>query len=91
MREEFLAEAKKQYDPRPPTIPTIQGLWIMFAIASLKGEDRAGSLYRFAAYGMLKRARVNHTFSALTDDDPESALRRRAISKTVWAMFSLER
>ncbi|KAI3325344.1 putative C6 transcription factor [Xylariaceae sp. AK1471] len=90
LREQFFAEAKKQYDRGVPTLPTIQGLWIMFAIASLRGEDRNGSLYRFASYGMLKKTRVKQSFSALSDTDPDDVSQKRAISKTAWGLFCLE-
>ncbi|KAI0438480.1 putative C6 transcription factor [Xylaria telfairii] len=90
MREQFLTETKKEYDHGLPNIPTIQGLWILFAISSLKGEDRNGSLYRFASYGMLKRCRLNQVFWSLTDTDPEDIIKKRAISKTVWGIFCLE-
>ncbi|KAI0530216.1 putative C6 transcription factor [Xylaria digitata] len=90
MREQFLAETKKQYDHEIPVLPTIQGLWIMFAISYLKGEDRSGSLYRFASYGMLKRSRITHVFSSLTDTESESLEKKRAISKTLWGIFCLE-
>ncbi|KAI0409208.1 putative C6 transcription factor [Xylaria palmicola] len=90
MRENFLDETKKQYDHGLPTLPTIQGLWILFSVYSLKGEDRNGSLYRFASYGMLKRSRVNHVFSSLIGADSETVAKKRAISKTAWGLFCLE-
>ncbi|KAI0451007.1 putative C6 transcription factor [Xylaria acuta] len=90
MREQFLSEANSRYDPGSPTIPTIQGLWILFAISSLKGEDKNGSLYRLASYGMLKRCRMSQVFWSLTDTDPEDIMKKRVISKTVWGLFCLE-
>ncbi|KAI0104632.1 putative C6 transcription factor [Nemania sp. FL0031] len=90
IREQFLAEAKKQYDHKLPTLPTIQGLWIMFAISYMKGEDRNGSLYRFASYGMLKRSKISEVFSSLTETGPEDASKKRAVSKTIWGLFCLE-
>ncbi|TRX95717.1 hypothetical protein FHL15_003271 [Xylaria flabelliformis] len=54
LKEQFLAEAKRQYDHGPPSIPKIQGLWILFAISSIEGDDRSGSLYRFASYDLLQ-------------------------------------
>ncbi|GAW13360.1 hypothetical protein ANO14919_027440 [Xylariales sp. No.14919] len=90
LREQFLAETKKQYDHGVPALPTIQGLWIMFAVSYLKGEDRNGSLYRFASYGMLKRSRIDQVFLSLADADPDDASKKRAISKTSWGLFCLE-
>ncbi|KAI0864873.1 putative C6 transcription factor [Xylaria cubensis] len=90
LKEQFLAEAKRQYDHGPPSIPKIQGLWILFAIASIKGDDRSGSLYRFASYGMLKRCRLEQVFWSLTDTDPSDIAKKRVISKTLWGLFCLE-
>lgn len=63
----------------------------MFTISSLKGEDKKGSLYRYASYGLLEREKLEHNFTSLKDTDPEDALLKRAISKTVWGFFCLER
>ncbi|GAW26592.1 putative C6 transcription [Rosellinia necatrix] len=90
LREQFLAEAKKAYDHEVPTIPTVQGLWIMFAVSSMKGEDKSGSLYRLAAYGMLKKSRLNQVFFSLNDTDRDEALKKRTISRIVWGFFCLE-
>ncbi|KAI1274925.1 putative C6 transcription factor [Xylaria sp. FL0933] len=84
LRDEFLAESIKHSDHGIPTLPAIQGLWILFSISYLKGEDKNGSLYRFASYGMLKRSRVNQIFPTLPDTD------KRALSKAVWGLFCLE-
>jgi hypothetical protein len=91
MRKQFLAETQKHQDYGVPSLPTIQGLWILFAIASLKGEDKKGSLYRFASYGMLKKMRVSNVFSSMTKNDPDDISKKRAISKTAWGIFCLER
>ncbi|KAI1151903.1 putative C6 transcription factor [Nemania diffusa] len=90
MRVQFLTEAKKHYDHKVPTLPTIQGLWVMFAISYMKGEDRNGSLYRLASYGMLKRSEISRAISSVTDGGPEDASEKRAISKTIWGLFCLE-
>ncbi|KAI1810598.1 putative C6 transcription factor [Poronia punctata] len=90
LREHFFVEAHKQYDYASAPLPTIQGLWIMFAVSSLKGEDRNGSMYRFASYGALDRSRLHQTFSSLSDTDPDDVLKKRAISTTVWGLFCLE-
>ncbi|KAJ2975588.1 hypothetical protein NUW58_g8308 [Xylaria curta] len=90
MREQFLVEAKKQYEQELPALPTVQGLWILFAISSMKGEDRSGSLYRFASHGMLERSGAYRIFSSLTDTNPDDAANKRAVSKTIWGLFCLE-
>ncbi|KAI3331035.1 putative C6 transcription factor [Ustulina deusta] len=90
MKEQFLAESIKHAGHGTPTLPTVQGLWIMFSISYLKGEDKKGSLYRFASYGMLKRSRMDRLFRSLSDTNPEDASKKRAISKTIWGLFCLE-
>jgi len=91
MREQFFNEANKLYDYAVSPLPTVQGLWIMFAISSLKGEDRNGSIYRFASHGVLDRSRVHETFFSLRDTDPDDVMKKKAISKAVWGLFCLER
>ncbi|KAI0968388.1 putative C6 transcription factor [Xylaria arbuscula] len=84
MRDQFLAESLKNFDHGTPFLPAIQGLWILFSISYLKGEDKNGSVYQFAAYGMLKRSRIEQIFPSLTDTG------KRIVSKTVWGVFCLE-
>ncbi|KAJ3566189.1 hypothetical protein NPX13_g7231 [Xylaria arbuscula] len=55
LKEQFLAESIKHCGSTLPTLPTIQALWIMFSISFLKGDDRNGSLYRFASYVLFLR------------------------------------
>ena len=55
------------------------------------GTDRAGSMYRFAAYEMLKRMRLRTRYSQLSDDISEQALEKRAIGKLYWGIFCFER
>ncbi|KAI0394449.1 putative C6 transcription factor [Xylariaceae sp. FL0594] len=90
MREQFFAEANRLYDCTVSALPTIQGLRILFAVSSLKGEDNSGSMYRFASYGVLERSRMQETFASLSDMNQEDAMRKRAISKLVWGLFCLE-
>ncbi|KAI0551528.1 putative C6 transcription factor [Xylaria curta] len=90
LKVQFLAETIRQYDYGLPNIPKIQGLWILFAISSLKGEDRKGNLYRFASYGMLRRSKLKQVFWSLTDTDPCDIEKKRVISKNAWGLFCLE-
>ncbi|KAI1359785.1 putative C6 transcription factor [Xylaria arbuscula] len=90
LKEQFLAESIKHCGSTIPTLPTIQALWIMFSISFLKGDDRNGSLYRFASYGMLRRSRLSRVFPSLSDRDSEDSLRKRTMSKMIWGLFCLE-
>ncbi|KAI0205914.1 putative C6 transcription factor [Astrocystis sublimbata] len=90
LKAQFLFEAKKEFDHASPSIPTIQGLWIMFAISALIGEGKTGSLYQFASFGLLKRCRLDERFSSLTDTDANDIMRKRVISKTIWGLYCSE-
>ncbi|KAK5625141.1 hypothetical protein RRF57_000858 [Xylaria bambusicola] len=90
LREHFFTESLKHSGSTIPTLPTIQGLWILFSISFLKGDDRNGSLYRFASYGMLSRSIIRHFFPNLKDSNPKDDATKRTMSKMMWGLFCLE-
>ncbi|KAI0142929.1 putative C6 transcription factor [Xylariaceae sp. FL1272] len=90
MVERFWHEAMGLYDHGAPSLPTIQGLWILFGISLLKGQDRRGSVYRLASYAMMKRMKPADWFTNTSGADGEQEARRRAISQTYWGIFCLE-
>ncbi|KAI9676603.1 MAG: hypothetical protein M1822_008317 [Bathelium mastoideum] len=90
-RARFYADAKKHFDlDQSASITNVQGLWLLFTFSCAAGTDRAGSMYRFAAYEMLKRMRLKSKYSKLRDDVPEQALEKKAIAKLYWGIFSFE-
>lgn len=72
------------------TIPTVIALGLMYLSSALLGRDLAGSMYRYAAYEMLKRLHLERKFSKLTDDS-EDALTKRMLSRTLWGLLCFEK
>ena len=90
LRAKFYAEAKKLFDlDQSASITNVQGLWMLFMFSCAVGTDRAGSMYRFAAYEMLKRMRLRARYDKLREDVPNEALEKRAITKLYWGIFVL--
>ena len=73
------------------SLPTVQALEMMFTKAAYIGTDRAGMLYRSAAWEMLKQLDLEKKFELLQDSTPSVLREKRAISKTVWGVFNFER
>ncbi|KAF5007709.1 hypothetical protein FDECE_5957 [Fusarium decemcellulare] len=92
MADRFLDEAKKQLEIEGcrPTIPTLHALCLMYLTSALLGRDRAGVMYRYAAYEMLKRLNLERKFAKLDPGDPGAAEMRVILSKTLWGLFSFE-
>ncbi|KAI1170404.1 putative C6 transcription factor [Nemania sp. FL0916] len=90
MSEAFLHEAMRLYDHGLPSLPTIQGLWIMFGISMLQAQDRPGSVYRLASSDMLRRMNPERGFANLSGADAQDATTKRTISRTAWGIFCLE-
>lgn len=93
MTDRFLDEAKKQLDIEGcrSTIPTLHALCLMYLTSALLGRDRAGVMYRYAAYEMLKRLDLERKFRRLDSGDPDAAETRLVLSKTLWGLFCFER
>ncbi|KAI5459475.1 hypothetical protein BGZ63DRAFT_466108 [Mariannaea sp. PMI_226] len=92
MAERFLDEAKKQLEIEGcrESIPTLNALCLMYLTSALLGRDRAGVMYRYAAYEMLKRLNLEKRFTKLDPSDPEVAEMRLILSKTLWGLFCFE-
>lgn len=83
---------RKHFDlDQSACVTNVQGLWLLFMFSVATGTDRAGSMYRFAAYEMLKRMQLRARYEKLTHHIPEQALERRVIAKLYWGIFSIER
>jgi hypothetical protein len=67
--ENFEAQAKVLLDDENGrrSLPTVQGLLIMFAYNVAMGKDRAGLIFRYMAYDMLNRLRLEDGFSGVTN------------------------
>lgn len=84
----FDAEARRhlEYDMQTPSLPTAQGLVIMFMTSAYFGRDRAGAIYRHLGYDMLKRLSVTTAVPQMNSPDE-----RRAYCTAVWGTFCYER
>ena len=93
MAETFLAEAQKllELERGLQTIPTLNALCLMYLTSALLGKDRVGLMYRYMAYGMLKRLDLEQKFARLNDDDPKEIRMKEILSKTLWGIFCFER
>lgn len=93
MAERFFEEAKAllEREQGRATLPTVQALAIMYYVETGLGRDRASQLYRFAAFTMLSRLRLERRFEGLNENDPGVAKERRAISRALWGLYVQER
>jgi hypothetical protein len=93
MAERFLKEAKWLLDCEGgrATIPATQALCILYTISAAMGRDRAGLMYRLAAYEMLKRLRLENAFATLDGTLARDILHREVISQCAWGVFCFER
>jgi hypothetical protein len=89
----FLAESKKLLDLEGgrASIPTIQGLYSLFIVSCCSGTDRAGSMYRYATFEMVKRMKLEKKYAKLSDKIPSEAREKLVIAKTLWGLFCFER
>ncbi|KAH7144755.1 hypothetical protein DER46DRAFT_580667 [Fusarium sp. MPI-SDFR-AT-0072] len=62
---QFLDEAKKLLDLENgrASLPTMQGLTLLFTLSAYQGMDRACMMYRLAAYEMFRRLHLDRTFN----------------------------
>ncbi|OAA51725.1 Zn(2)-C6 fungal-type DNA-binding domain protein [Metarhizium rileyi] len=91
LADEFFNEAKKllHLENGRVSIPTVQGLTLLFSIACYRGTDKLGGLYRLAAYDMFKQLNVNAMYAKIRDD-PLAARGRRILSRLAWGLFLFE-
>ncbi|KAF5234649.1 hypothetical protein FANTH_12001 [Fusarium anthophilum] len=93
LSESFLAEAKSHFESEQgrPSIPTVQGLLLIYLTMAAAGKDRAGLIYRLTAYEMLKQLRLEARYKAAKNDVPPQTHDMMLTSKTLWGIFLLER
>ncbi|KAH6973694.1 putative C6 transcription factor [Ilyonectria sp. MPI-CAGE-AT-0026] len=87
----FVDEAKKMLDRENgrASLPTVQGLALLFLLAGQTGSDRAGMMYRYASYEMLFRLHLDKAFNSIKDD-PAKSRQRQIISRALWGLFCFE-
>ncbi|KAK7409390.1 hypothetical protein QQX98_008452 [Neonectria punicea] len=88
---QFFDEAKKLLDLEGgrATLPTIQGLTLLFTMCTHLGTDRASMMYRYSACEMSSRLSLEKTFDRIKDD-PLKLRHRQVISKALWGLFCYE-
>lgn len=92
MAERFLSEAKKllELEGTVANLTTVQALCLMYLTSALLGRDRAGLMYRYTAYEMLRPLRLERKFTLLNSDNPEDAQTRYILSRALWGFFCFE-
>lgn len=91
-RDRFLMEAKRLHDRESGrrSLPTVQALLLMFSCSSGMGQDRAGTMFRYAAYEMLKRLRLEAKLR-LMESSGNSHDEQKAIARALWGIYFFER
>jgi hypothetical protein len=81
-------EARRHYglENARASLPTVQGLLIMFAASAFFDCNDTLSDYRSLAYNMLDRLRIEEKITADQTQDE-----KRAYSKAVWGVYCFEK
>lgn len=93
-RDQFLSEAKRLLDREfgRRSLQTVQALLIMYACTAGMGKDRAGAIYRYAAYEMLRRLKLEAKYRETTIRDEAKRTRyQKALSRALWGICCFER
>ncbi|KHN99136.1 Zn(2)-C6 fungal-type DNA-binding domain protein [Metarhizium album ARSEF 1941] len=91
LADDFFNEAKKllHLEGGRASIPTVQGLTLLFSIACFRGTDKLGGLYRLSAYDMFHQLDVDAMYAKIAHD-PLAARDRRVLSRLAWGLFLFE-
>jgi hypothetical protein len=90
--EYFYREAKRLFDCENGrrSLPTVQGLLIMFTYSTVAGKDRAGMMFRHTAYKMLHQLDLEENFRSNTDVR-HNYREQKAFSRALWGIYCFER
>ncbi|PWY86774.1 hypothetical protein BO70DRAFT_333218 [Aspergillus heteromorphus CBS 117.55] len=70
------------------TLPTVQGLGVLWACASMTGRDRQGWIHRAQlAYTIQELSQKNSVLASAADEDTLRMV--RATNRTVWGLFNV--
>jgi hypothetical protein len=73
------------------SIPTVQGLFLMFSQLSAKAVDRAGLMFRYSAAEMLHSMQLEKKLVLLRSRSQGDSEEARVISKALWGLFCFDR
>lgn len=94
IRERLLEDTKKHFDEENgrASLPTAWALITMYCCYVGLGRDRAGMVYRSAAYDMLKRLRLSKRLELARRDKTPREVRelQRIFGQTHWGMYTFE-
>jgi hypothetical protein len=90
--EHFYTEAKRLFDCENGrrSLPTVQGLLIIFTYSTVMGKDRAGMMFRHTAYKMLQQLDLEENFRSNTDVR-HNYREQKAFSRALWGIYCFER
>jgi hypothetical protein len=90
--ERFDTEAKRLLDCENGrrSLPTVQGLLIMFAYSTVRGKDRAGTIFRHTAYKMLHQLDLEEKFRDDTNVRHDYR-EQKVFSRALWGIYCFER
>lgn len=88
MQEVFFEEARQHYhlENNQASLPTAQGLLVLFMASAFLNRDGAAPVYRNLAYDMTDRLRIDEKILLTTDE-----LEKNAYSTAVWGVYCCEK
>ncbi|KAF3038471.1 hypothetical protein E8E12_003605 [Didymella heteroderae] len=87
MQEAFFNEAVKHYhlENNRASLPTAQGLIVLFMASAFLSRDGAAASYRNLGYDMIDRLQIDNKFSTTTDE-----AEIKAYSTALWGIYCCE-
>ena len=88
----FLSEAKRllALERGRSSLPTAQGLALLFMSSVFDGSDRSNMMYRLMSAEMLKGLQLDSKLRAI-EAEPSKNDEKRALCKAVWGHFIFEK
>jgi hypothetical protein len=72
------------------SLPTAQGLILLFMTTVFDGSDRVGMMYRLMSNEMLKQLNLEAKLAAI-ESNPLKKDEKRALSRALWGHFTFEK
>lgn len=92
LKNSFLYEARRllALESGRNSLPTAQGLALLFSACVYNGIDRPNMSYRYSYCEMLKKLNLEGRFARIRKD-PDKQAERRALARAQWGFFIFER